>query len=139
MEKPLLIEHNIRVFSYDIDGMSIVSNIVYIRWFEELRTYFLDKYLPFETMMTEGYSPILQKTTIDYKHPITLQDKPLGKAWIKEMGRAKWVCGFEIWVGDKLHAKGEQQGYFFSMARKRLIPVPKELSDAYNLAVQTDK
>lgn len=134
MEKLLLVEHPIRVFAYDIDGMSIVSNTVYIKWFEQLRTYFLDKYLPLETMMANRISPVLQKTIIEYKRPITIHNQPIGKVWIEHLGRAKWQCNFEILVGEKLHATGEQYGYFYHIDRKRVVPVPEALTTAYEAA-----
>ncbi len=34
-------EKEIEVNGYDIDAMGVVSNIVYIRWFEILRTAFI--------------------------------------------------------------------------------------------------
>ena len=134
MEKLLLVEHPIRVFPYDIDGMFVVSNTVYIKWFEQLRTYFLDKYLPFETIMAQRISPVLQKTIVEYKRPITIHDSPIGKVWIQHLGRAKWQCNFEIWVGEKLHTTGEQYGYFYHIDRKRVVPVPEELTIAYEKA-----
>ena len=40
-ERKLVAERNFEVNGYDIDAMGIVSNIVYIRWFEDLRTDFI--------------------------------------------------------------------------------------------------
>ena len=45
----------IEVNNYDIDAMGIVSNIVYIRWFEDLRTIILNEYMTFSEMMKQTY------------------------------------------------------------------------------------
>jgi len=42
--RPMLIQKPLKINGYDIDVMGIVSNIVYIRWFEDLRFEFLDRY-----------------------------------------------------------------------------------------------
>jgi acyl-CoA thioester hydrolase len=44
--KPMLVELEIKIKAYDIDVMGIVSNIVYVRWFEDLRTLFLIHFYP---------------------------------------------------------------------------------------------
>ena len=40
------IEMPIRVNGYDVDFQGVVHNIVYVRWFEDLRMRLLDAYLP---------------------------------------------------------------------------------------------
>jgi len=45
-KKILLIEKEIKVATYDIDFAGIVSNISYIRWLEDLRLAWLEKYFP---------------------------------------------------------------------------------------------
>lgn len=75
----LVAEREIEVNNYDIDAMGIVSNIVYIRWFEDLRTIFINEYMTFSEMMKQHISPILMKTEIEYKVPIMIHDKPVGR------------------------------------------------------------
>ncbi len=43
-DRPLEVELTIPVRSYDIDFAGIVSNIVYIRWLEDLRSKWLDEH-----------------------------------------------------------------------------------------------
>lgn len=42
IEGLLVVEKEIEVNGYDIDVMGVVSNIVYIRWFEDLRIVFIN-------------------------------------------------------------------------------------------------
>lgn len=76
-ERKLVAERNFEVNGYDIDAMGIVSNIVYIRWFEDLRTDFINQYMPYSDMMSQQISPILMNTEAEYKTPITIHDKPV--------------------------------------------------------------
>lgn len=130
--KPLLLEMPIRINGYDIDVMGIVSNIVYIRWFEDLRHHFLDVYWPYEEMLKLNQSPVLAKTEANYKYPLTIQDKPIiGKVWVHHFGRAKWEMGFEIANESRIFCTGTQMGYIFDINRKRPIPMPEELVERY--------
>jgi acyl-CoA thioester hydrolase len=58
-QRPLEVELVLPVKTYDIDFAGIVSNIVYIRWLEDLRLEMLDAYLPLQKMLEDGIAPIL--------------------------------------------------------------------------------
>ena len=120
--------------AYDIDAMGIVSNIVYVRWFEDLRTAFLEKYHPLRVMLAAGVTPILAHTDIHYRSPITIQDRPTGEAWIESLGRSKWRIGFEVRVGERVCCTGTQEGIFVDLATRRPVAAPAELSAAYEEA-----
>lgn len=125
-DKGLLVaEKEIEVNNYDIDAMGIVSNIVYIRWFEDLRTVFINKYMSFSEMMRQHISPILMKTEIEYKTPITIYDKPVGRCWYVKGGRLKWEFKFEIVSGDKVHCVGSQTGGFFDLEKQKITQMPE--------------
>ena len=129
--KPLHLQKSIKVHGSDIDVMGIVSNIVYVRWFEDLRTFFLDTYLPFQEMLKQEHSPILSHTLVEYKKPLTIFDEPVGHIWVKDLSRSRWTVSMEI-VSDKgKHCLGEQKGYFFHVTRKRPVPIPEELREKY--------
>ena len=46
--RKMYIEQAIQVKTYDTDYMQIVSNTVYVTWFEDLRMAILDQYFPLE-------------------------------------------------------------------------------------------
>ena len=81
----LVVENDIEVNGYDIDAMGIMKCIVYIRWFEDLRTIFINQYMNYSEMMKQGISPILMKTEVEYKVPITIHDKPVGRCWFMKV------------------------------------------------------
>ncbi|MDW3191366.1 MAG: thioesterase family protein [Cytophagales bacterium] len=134
-DRPLLLTKDLPVRSYDIDVLGIVSNIVYIRWFEDLRTYFLDEYYPFQEMLEENTSPVLKETHIDYQYPITIQDQVKGQVWLSNVGKAKWECAFEIFNDSRVFATGEQIGYFIDVERKRPVRVPSRFKALWDHAV----
>ena len=126
-ERKLEIGIDIYVKGYEIDVMGIVSNINYIKYFEDIRTAFLEKYYPFDEMMEIGISPILMHTEIDYKIPLTIFDKPRGIGWVTKMERMRWEFDFEIKSSETIHATGTQSGTFFDLERKRPVPIPDRL------------
>ena len=78
-ERKLVAERNFEVNGYDIDAMGIVSNIVYIRWFEDL----------YSDMMNQQISPILMNTEAEYKTPITIHDKPVGRCYLVKASKLR--------------------------------------------------
>ncbi len=125
--KPLHLTKPIRINVYDIDALGIVSNIVYIRWLEDLRMLFLDTYYPFQTLYKEGKSPILSDTKIKYLYPLKIEDNPSGEIWMSEITKSRWECSFAIKVGDKLCASATQNGYFIDIKRQRPTRIPEKL------------
>ena len=65
-------ELKINVKSYDIDYGGVVSNIVYIRWLEDLRLELLKTLLPLSKQLYDGIAPVILDTKISYKSPIRI-------------------------------------------------------------------
>jgi acyl-CoA thioester hydrolase len=133
-EKPMLVEKGFMVNAYDIDVMGIVSNIVYIRWFEDLRFGLMDAFWPYEEMLQSGQSPALVKTEVAYKRALTIFDKPLGRLWVTGLTRARWTVAIEIRARDRLCCTGTQTGCFYDINKKRPVPIPEGLMKKYEEA-----
>ena len=127
MEKLLIAEMPITINAYDIDAMGIVSNIVYVRWFEDLRMKFLNEQLPLSEMMREQVSPILIKTEANYKAPLTIFDHPIGRCWLLNSGETRWEMEFEIITDNIIHCKGIQKGCFYDLSKKKVTRMPRKL------------
>jgi len=119
------------VRTYDIDFAGIVSNIVFIRWLEDLRCEILVNHLPMEEQLKDGVAPLLIQTQIDYKRSITLVDKPIGRMWIGKLKTMKWFVNAEISVDGIIAATAEQTGCFIDLTTRRPVPVPVELQQKY--------
>ncbi|MEZ4518458.1 MAG: thioesterase family protein [Chloroflexota bacterium] len=129
-----LVELPITVKTYDVDFAGIVHNMVYIRWLEDMRFQFLADFLPMEEMLDGGISPILTKTTIEYKWPVRMGDQPLGRMWISEVGRTRWTVRGQILLGDVVAADATQVGYFASLETLRPIRIPEPLRQQWEAA-----
>jgi acyl-CoA thioester hydrolase len=119
------------VKTYDIDFAGIVSNIVYVRWLEDLRCEILTNYLPIEQQLKREFAPVILQTQIEYKKPIKISEKPFGRMWISKMKVLKWVVTAEILVAGTIAATAEQMGCFVNLSSGHPIPIPKELSEMY--------
>lgn len=130
-KRPLEIELSFPVQTYDIDFAGIVSNIVYIRWLEDLRLALAAAYFPVQKMLENGMAPLLVQTSIEYKQPINIFDRPTGKMWISHMKSLKWTMSAEIIVAEKVAAIAQQSGCFIALSTRKPVPIPAELSQAY--------
>src|SRR6476661_8571171 len=108
--RPLEVELALRVRTYDIDFAGVVSNIVYIRWLEDLRMKLLDEHLPLEGQVKQGRSPVLASTRIEYRRPIRLFDHPVGRMWMSDVSRARWTVHAEILLDGQPAAVAVQVG-----------------------------
>lgn len=116
--------------TYDIDFAGHVSNIVYIRWLEDLRTAWLDEYYPLQEQMEQGLAPVLLRTEIDYIKQIKLFDRPVvGTVWVEQTGKVRANLGFAFHVGDTLMAQARQVGIWFYPATGRPARIPAPLRD----------
>ncbi|MFN6569068.1 thioesterase family protein [Dendronalium sp. ChiSLP03b] len=129
--RPLEVELTIPVRTYDIDFAGIVSNIVYIRWLEDLRLKFLDEHWQIDKQIEQGYVPILAGTEIEYKRPIKLIDQVIGRLWLNNLGRLKWTVQAEILSNNELAAVATQKGAFVNLQNGRPIAIPEELQKKY--------
>jgi acyl-CoA thioester hydrolase len=129
--RPLFVELDFVAQSYDIDFMGIVSNIVYVRWLEDLRLRLLELYHPLADQLARGYTPVLARTEISYKHPVRIGESVEGQMWVSDLGRARWTLGAELRCGRHLAASATQVGYFWNLETRRTVPVPEVLADRF--------
>jgi acyl-CoA thioester hydrolase len=125
--RPLEVELPFRVGTYDIDFAGVVSNIVYLRWLEDLRLKLLDEFLPLEGLIEQGCTPILVSTQIQYLRPTRLFDRPHGRMWMSAASRARWTLEAEIRVEGQVVATAVQTGAFVNLVTLRPIPLPGAL------------
>jgi acyl-CoA thioester hydrolase len=125
--RPLEVELTLPVRTYDIDFAGHVSNIVYIRWLEDLRLQFLSEHLPLQEQWAEGVIPVLASTHIEYRRPIFLFDQPVGHLWMSRAERVRWTLEAEIVVDGRAAATAVQTGAFVSRETQRPVALPEAL------------
>jgi acyl-CoA thioester hydrolase len=127
MTDPRIVERELPVRTYDIDFAGIVSNIVYVRWLEDLRLAMMAEAYPIARALAEDVAPILLETCIAYERPVTLEDTLKGRIWVARMGRIKWHVGAEFLVGTEVRARARQSGLFVRLSTRRPIAPPLPL------------
>jgi acyl-CoA thioester hydrolase len=131
MRRPLEVHLDLKVRTYDIDFAGVVSNIVYIRWLEDLRLTVLETYYPLEKMLDAGLAPTLVETRIKYLKPVRIEDRPHAQMWISKVSRLKFVFNTEITVGGEVVTQAEQVGCLIDMSTGRPASMPDELREIY--------
>jgi acyl-CoA thioester hydrolase len=117
----------LRVRTYDIDFAGIVSNIVFIRWLEDLRLGLMDEAYPLVQALAEDVAPILVSTRIAYRRPVTIADKLVGRMRVASLGRVRWRLAAEFTVGGVICAEAEQEGLFMRLSTRRPIAIPEPI------------
>src|SRR5258708_9468916 len=122
-----LYEQPLPIRNYDIGFAGIVSNIVFIRWLEDLRLGLLDQAYPLIQALAEDVAPILLATRISYRKPVTIADPLLGRMRVAGLSRVRWRLAAEFTVNGALHAEAEQEGLFMRLSTPRPIPIPEPI------------
>ena len=120
-------EQPLPIRTYDIDFAGIVSNIVFIRWLEDLRLGLMEEAYSLLRALAEDVAPILLATRISYRRPVTIADPLLGRIWVAELSRVRWRLAAEFTVGGVVHAEAEQQGLFMRLSTRRPIAIPEPI------------
>ncbi len=115
------------VRTYDIDFAGVVSNIVFIRWLEDLRLAMMDEVYPIAQALSEDVAPVLRATRIVYERPVTIADRLDGRMWVTAMERVRWSVAAEFRVGPHRYAWAEQDGLFIRLSTRRPIAPPVAL------------
>ncbi|MCF2971285.1 acyl-CoA thioesterase [Synechococcus sp. Nb3U1] len=120
MTHPFQIALSIQVKTYDTDYAGVVSNLVYLRWLEDLCLALLDAYFPLQGQLAQGYTPVLRRTEIDYRRPVRLFDSVIGRMWLPKVSPMKW------------YISAEQVGAFLDLKTWKPIPVPSDFARGFS-------
>src|SRR6516162_6328497 len=120
-------EQPLPIRTYDIDFAGIVSNIVFVRWLEDLRLALLERAYSLVQALAEDVAPILLATRISYRRPVTIDDRLVGRMRVAALGRVRWRLAAEFTVAGVLHAEAEQEGLFMRLSTRRPIAIPEPI------------
>lgn len=112
-----------KVYTYHIDFVGHVNNIVYVQWLENGRVKLLEAMgIPVTNLAHgEGIVPVLTETTIAYKKPFFLDNTVTVETWISKLNNASAIMAFRF-LNEKgeLCAEAKQKGLFID--RKTMRP-----------------
>ena len=122
----------LEVYSFHIDFIGHVNNIVYVQWMEIGRTKLLEAIgLATHEIFNQGFVPVLVQTNIIYKSPLFLGDRVQVELWLSELRNASAIMQFRFYNTEGiLAAEGWQKGLFAdrkSMRPRRLRPEERAL------------
>lgn len=132
---------DLSIYTFQIDFMKHVSNIVYVQWMEIARCKLLDALgMSVETIAGQGFGPILVESFIQYKKPLILGDQVKAETWLSELSHAS------AWLEYRFHnnrgelaATGRQRGIFVDFATgrpRRLTPEDRVRFEQYLIPEQ---
>ena len=117
---------------YDVDMAGVVSNIVYVRWLEDLRMELLRRHFPAGEMLRRNLLPVVARTEIDYRLSLRFLDRCTGRMRVTELGRTSAKLHAEFRNGDNLLvAEARQIGVFVDAATARPAPLPDEIRELF--------
>jgi acyl-CoA thioester hydrolase len=113
---------------FDTDVGGVVSNIAYLRFIEIARTALADELgLPLSEMEQTKQYPAVVRTEIHYRLAAKLGDRLVIEAWLDQLARARFWCGFEIMrASDQaLIAECRQMVALVQLPQAKVIRLPE--------------
>jgi acyl-CoA thioester hydrolase len=116
----------------EMDAFQHVNNVVYARWLETARMVYFERLGLVKRVREEGVGPILARTAIDYRRPVTYPDTVRVDAAVSRVGGSSYTMAFRVWskAQDAEVAAGEQVIVHFDYRTGRATPIDDALRAA---------
>jgi acyl-CoA thioester hydrolase len=115
------VEITFSIKSYNIDAAGHVNNAVYINWLEDLRANLLEKILPIETISNRNFHFVVASTNIEYKKPLHLYEKPVGKMKVDKYEKGIWYLSGVIKLNDKVITRAFQKCVLIDKMTQKMV------------------
>lgn len=123
-----------KIYTYHIDFVGHVNNIIYIQWMENGRMKLLEAIgLPVtEIAHGEGIVPVLTETSITYKKPFFLHNSVKIELWVSVLNNASAIMEFRFYnEKEELCATGWQKGLFIDRKTMRPSRITEKHREAF--------
>ncbi len=123
-----------KIYTYHIDFVGHVNNIIYIQWMENGRMKLLEAIgLPVtEIAHGEGIVPVLTETSITYKKPFFLHNSVKIELWVSVLNNASAIMEFRFFnEKEELCATGWQKGLFIDRKTMRPSRITEKHREAF--------
>ena len=123
-----------KIYTYHIDIVGHVNNIIYIQWMENGRMKLLESIgLPVtELSSEEGILPIITDTSISYKKPFFIQDSVKIETWVSQLNNASVILEFRYYnENNEVCATGQQKALFINKQTMRPARLSPKHTDAF--------
>jgi acyl-CoA thioester hydrolase len=81
----------------DMDAYQHVNNVVYLRWLETSRMAYFERLGLVDRKEREGIGPILARTAIDYRLPVTYPDRVRVDISVTRVGGSSFTMSCRVW------------------------------------------
>ncbi len=125
--RPLIVENDFIVTTYDIDIAGHLNNVVYVRWLEDLRRIFFDEHYPVKNLLGHNLYPVIASTNIKYKRQIKLFDTPKGFMWLEKIDRIILKLSAEFTVNGSVAAFAEQKCVIYNLETSQIVKPPEKI------------
>ena len=123
-----------KIYTYHIDIVGHVNNIIYIQWMENGRMKLLEEIgIPVtELTKNEGILPVITNTTITYKKAFFIYNSVRIEMWVSKMLNASAILEFRFYnEKDELCATGQQKGLFVNTTTMRPSRITEKHREAF--------
>lgn len=122
------VKFELEVYTFQIDIVGHLSNIIYVEWMEIGRLKLLEAIgLPVAELTKKDIFPVLVNTNISYKQPIFYGDKIRAEIWVSKMNAASAIMEFRFIKNEGiLAATGFQKGLFITGSTGKPYRIPNE-------------
>lgn len=108
-----------------------VNNVVYFRYFESVRMYFLERTGILASHASIGHGVILASTTCDFLRPVVWPTKLTVHTRCESVGSTSFTMGYLITdEQDNEVARGTSVQVMYDYRAGHKIPVPQEIRNA---------
>ena len=132
MSKKLIFKE--RIYTYQIDFVGHVNNIVYLQWLENVRVKLLEEVGLPVAELTEKHRlfPVLRNTDIRYRKPYFLYNTVNIEVWISELKNASFDLEFRLTnEKEELCSTASQTCLFIDRETMRPIRLPKDFQKVF--------
>jgi len=130
-----------KIYSYHIDIVGHVNNIVYIQWLENGRMRLLEAMgIPITDLISnQGVVPVITDTIISYKKPFFINNSVKIEFWVSKLNNASAILEFRFFnENGELCATGQQKGLFINTISMRPARLSEKHRKAFELFLITD-
>lgn len=126
---PFSLEKAIEIQGYDIDYGGVVSNIVYVRWLDDLRSALMKEHYPIEQMAKDRVALVVNKTFAHYKKTASFGDSLCAFIEMKKLEGIRWELEAVIKNSSsgKVIFSAVQSGAFIDLDKGKPVSAPEIL------------
>lgn len=116
------------------DGFGHLNNVVYFRYFENVRMYYLERIGVLRSHQEQGIGVLLASTTCNFLRPVTWPNELTVRTGCTAIGNTSFTLAYEI--TDKIGitvATGTSIQVMFDYSADHKVPVPVTVRTAIHL------